>query len=495
MKLLSKAIFLLFFASTVTADSLTIDTLWTKTFGGPGNDYGVSLQKTTDNGYIVCGYTNSYGAGNYDLWLIKTDSNGIKEWDKTYGGSADDYASSMCKTIEGGYIICGRTWSYGAGNYDVWLIKVDSDGNKQWEKTFGGPAYDYGKSVLQTADKGYIICGCTWSYDVDGGDVWVIKTDSAGNKQWDKTFGGTATDIGNSIIQNSDNNYVICGETNSYGAGVTDAWLIKLDTLGNKLWSKTIGNVNYDISNSIIPLSDGDSGYIVGGYTWSYGTGNYDAWLIKTDSIGTKKWDRAYGGPQVDMQMSLLPLSGVDSGYAFCGYTTSFGMGDYDLWILKTDSDGLKQYNKTFGGVAADVGLSMMLVSNMTDRYVVCGWTESYGAGMSDVWLVKTGKSQEIEEKYKQEKIGLITKNYPNPFKSETRIEYIMPQTQDMELAVYNLSGQKITILDKGSKDAGQYSVKWDRKDNSGKEVPNGTYFYKLTADRFTQTRKLIIFR
>ncbi len=258
------------------------DMIWDKTLGGSGLDKAYSVQQTNDGGYITVGITFPDKGGFDDVWLVKTDASGDMIWDKTFGGPGYDEAESVQQTNDGGYIIAGQIDYFEGG--DAWLIKTDASGNELWNKTFDELGIDEARSVQQTNDGGYVIAGYTSSSGAGKTDAWLIKTDASGNKLWDKTFGGSGIDQAYSVQQTSDGGYIIAGLTGSYGAGKTDAWLIKTDASGNKLWDKTFGGSGIDQAYSVQQTSDG--GYIIAGSTQSSGADVLDAWLIKTDANG-----------------------------------------------------------------------------------------------------------------------------------------------------------------------------------------------------------------
>lgn len=258
--------------------------LWDRVFGGTSDEEVYSIVMTDDGGFLLAGATSSFGSGSRDIWLVKSDASGNQQWTKTIGGLSSDGARSISKTSDGGYIITGWTFSYGPGAVgNVWLVKTDAAGNMVWNKFFGGTDVDRGLSAKQTSDGGYLLTGYTASSGAGLDDMLLIKTDSLGNAQWQNTFGGSGRDYGNSVIQSSDGGFVVTGYTLSYGAGGDDLWIVKTNELGNQLWSKTLGGAQSDVGNYLIETSDGS--FIITGHTLSRGAGLHDVWLIKLASV------------------------------------------------------------------------------------------------------------------------------------------------------------------------------------------------------------------
>jgi hypothetical protein len=305
-------------------------------------------------------------------------------WNQTYGGELFEEGQSLIKTGDGGYAITGTTQSFGAGGGDFWLVKTDAMGNHQWNQTYGGTDWEYGFSLVETSDGGYAITGNTQSFGEGARDFWLVKTDAMGNHQWNQTYGGELTDFGVSLVETSDGGYAITGFTNSFSVGGTDFWLVKTDAMGNHQWNQTYGGTSGDVGFSLVETSDG--GYTITGYTWSFGAGQSDVWLVKTDASGNHQWNQTYGGTSQDEGRGLVETG--DGGYAIIGRTDSFGVGGTNVWLVKTDAMGNSEWDNTCGGIDGDVGYS--LVETSDGGYTITGTTYSFGAGGSDVWLVKT---------------------------------------------------------------------------------------------------------
>lgn len=451
----------------------TPDIAWTSVIGDSNPDEGYSVRQTTDGGYIVTGLTMSYGAGSADVYLIKTNSNGDTLWTRTFGGALFDWGECVNQTADGGFVIAGLTNSYGTGNYDVYLIKTDAIGDTLWTKAIGGAADDEGYSVQQTTDGGYIIVGSTESYGAGDSDVYLIKTDSSGDTLWTKTVGGVNSDVGGFVQQTTNGEYIIAGSTQSYGAGDTDIYLIKTDSSGDTLWTKTIGGIADDEGYYVQQTTDG--GYIITGYTESYGAGNDDFYLIKTDPDGNTLWTKTFGGTGNDVGESVQQTT--DSGYILTGFTSSYGAGSYDVYIVRTNSGGDTLWTKTIGGTGYDRCNSVLQTTD--GGYIVAGLTVSYGAGSSDVYLIKLDPETGIEEESGGSSPAIIELIGPNPFSSNLSITYSMPQQAGVELSIFDLSGRLVEELISDQLPAGSHTVIWIPSQN----IPNGCYLVSLDAN------------
>jgi len=358
--------------------------MFVSTFGGSNRDYGNQGIETQDGGYIITGTTYSFGNGDSDVWLIKTNSMGVEEWNQTYGGSERDGGNSVQQTDDGGFIISGGTQSFGNGWSDVWLIKTNSIGVEEWNQTFGGIDGETGWSVQQTDDGGYIITGTTYSFGNGDKDVWLIKTNSMGVEEWNQTFGGVGRDVGYSVQQTSDGGFIITGETEGISNDSGYVWLIKTNSVGVEEWNQSYGGNQREWGQSLQETSDG--GFIILGSTYSYGSGGIDIWLIKTNSVGVEEWNQTYGGINGDLGFSVQQSQ--DGGYILVGYTESFESNGSDIWLIKTNYLGEEEWSQFYGGNLWEHPKSVQQTSD--EGFIIIGYTESFGNGQDDIWLIKT---------------------------------------------------------------------------------------------------------
>ncbi len=434
---------------------------WQKTLGGSFDEYGFNIQQTADEGYIVAGMTNSTDGdvtgnhGDYDYWIVKLRATGTIQWQKTLGGSAEDYAFSIQQTADGGYIVAGMTNSTDGdvtenhGSYDCWIVKLNATGTIQWQKTFGGSFEDAALSIQQTTDGGYIVASYTGSTDGDVSgnhgdyDYWIVKLNATGTIQWEKTLGGTAADFAFSIQQTTDGGYIVGGYTGSGDGDVTenhgsyDYWIVKLNATGTIQWQKTLGGTYFDEAQSIQQTADG--GYIVAGNTDSADGdvsgyhGSYDYWVVKLNATGAVQWQKALGGFNDDKATSIQQTK--DGGYIVAGWTYSTdgdvirNNSDYDYvgndyWIVKLNATGTITWQKALGGFNDDVATSIQQTKD--GGYVVAGWTyliDGYVAENQrsyDYLIVKLEAGSLSTSSFQQENIVI----YPNPAKSTLNLQF-----------------------------------------------------------------------
>jgi hypothetical protein len=364
---------------------LSNDDKWMKTYDFNILDGASSVLQTPDGGYMILGATVQ-SFFDFDIWLIKTDSQGNIIWDKIIGGEDRDIPSMFKQTNDGGYIITGSTTSYGVGgDWDVWLIKTDENGTELWNKTFGDIHPQYGWDIEQTNDGGYIIAGSRAP-----GDAWCIKTDEFGNMVWNSTFGGPGSDSPNSVVQTLDGGYVFAGVFNYHEGINRDVWLFKTNSEGELLWEKTFVE-DAPAQGWSMQLTD-DGGYIITGEKTSLENFLNDILLIKTDDEGELLWEKTFGGDHEDKGLDVLQTN--DGGYIIIGFTGWERFVGSDGLLIKTDSDGEEEWSKIYGrkNYLDLIGRGQQ---TMDGGYIIVGYIYKnlfwriFGE-YSDIWLIKT---------------------------------------------------------------------------------------------------------
>jgi hypothetical protein len=355
--------------------------VWAQTYdGGLVN----SLIGTSDGGYAVAGETSFSWARSYDAFLTKFDASGTIEWSRTYGGPGNERARSVVAVSDGGYVIAGSTTSFGAGNVDFWLVKTDASGNVEWNQTFGGGLNEDAFSLVVTPDDGFAIAGSTCSFgDIDSYDsekFWLVKTDADGNQEWNRTYSREIAGRITSLVVTSDGGYALAGYSYHGDRSLPIPyrfWLVKTDEFGNAKWNQSYRQSDYDYAYALVETSDG--GYAIAGETSSLDDSGQDFWLVKTNRFGKLEWNQTYGRSGVYDGARLL-VETSDGGYV---------LADDDGFLVKTDADGNEEWNQTY---AYDIGL---LVEHTDSGYVIAGpmystttygiWsimTDEYGVGI-----------------------------------------------------------------------------------------------------------------
>lgn len=420
---------------------------WQKSLGGSSFDEATPILPTGDGGYILAGYNTSDDGdvsgnhGDRDFWIVKLDAYGALQWEKSLGGSGDDVALSIQPTSDNGYIVAGRSNSNDGdvsgnhGSLDIWVVKIDSAGAIQWQKSYGGSGADYAYFIQTTGDGGYVVAGRTSSNDGDvsgnqgGFDGWLLKLDSAGAIQWQKSLGGSADDVAYAIQPPGDGGYIAAGVTVSNDGDVSgnhggeDCWVVKLDEAGAIQWQKPLGGSADDGFFDIRPTGDG--GYIAAGYAGSNdgdvsgNHGTYDCWVVKLDSAGAMLWQKPLGGSAEEAFRIIIPTS--DGGYLAPGYSRSAdgeltgNQGSHDWWLVKLDNAGAIHWQKSLGGSNSEIAKSVLPTSD--GGYIAAGYSASNDGdvtgnhGGNDVWVVKLNPIVGINEQQKVPEWQV----FPNP--------------------------------------------------------------------------------
>ena len=354
------------------------------TIGGPLSEFSLYSTVTQDGGYAVVGWTTSFGAGGWDLYLVKTSAAGELEWTRTYGGQGDEVDCAVEQTADGGFLIAARTNSFGAGEADVYVVKTDAKGQPEWTKTYGGPGWDEGHSLLPTTEGGFIIAGYTGSFGAGQQDVYVIKCNATGGVEWSRTYGGAGSERGHKIRELADGSYLIAGETTSPTTDYWNMFLMRIGSSGEPMWVKVYNGNGVEFGWDVAPTNDG--GYALAGFTNCHGAGANDACLLKLDNVGEVQWAKTYGGPERDIAISVRETN--DGGLFVCGETASFGHGWDDAYVLRTTSVGELIWSKTYGGAGDD---GARYGAQLADGgYYIAGFAQMQEAENWDFLLMRT---------------------------------------------------------------------------------------------------------
>jgi hypothetical protein len=480
-------------AAILIPSTLTAQITFQRTYGGSSHDGGRSVQQTSDGGYIIAGTTNSFGAGGSDVYLIKTDAHADTLWTRTFGGEAFDEGYSVQQTTDGGYVVAGWYDSRTAGR-EVYVIRTDTCGDTLWTRTYGGLWNDGGYSVQQTADGGYVVAGYTESFGAGQGDVYLIRTDANGDALWTRTFGGIHPDVGYSVLQTADSGYIVGGCTAPSVQNYSDVYLVKVDANGGTLWERAYGGEDEDVGYCVQQTTDG--GYVVAGYTNSFG-GSYwhDVYLVRTNAHGDTLWTRTFGGTSFDQGYSVQQTT--DGGYITVGGTSSFGVGGTAAYLIKTDADGDTLWTRTYGGDDDDVGYAVQQTSD--GGFIIAGVTESYGAGSADVYLIKTdslGNVAVAEPKGSPTHAPALSLSCePNPCRGATTIRFapLASRHSPLVLRIYDAQGRAVRSF--SSLLSPPSSLVWDGCDDMGQMLPSGAYFVRLDAGAQHASARIILQR
>jgi hypothetical protein len=517
---------------------------WQQSFGGTAAD-GMEtanggrdhVRPTIDGGYIVATSSNSDdgdvtghngSTGTSDFWVFKVDSSGSLEWGNSYGGSQNEMVRCINPTTDGGYILTGYTNSpdgdvtgwHGANpaSIDVWVVKLDSLGNLEWEQAYGGSEDERGESIVQTADGGYVFTGfTTGSTDGDvsgakgGFDVWLVKINSSGTILWQKCLGGSDDDQASSVRNTTDGGLIITGRTTS-GDGdaignpdptfLGSIWVIKTDDAGNIQWQKSYGGSGWDSQGDIRQTSDG--GYLVGGSTSSNdgdASGNHgseDFWVFKIDNTGTLLWQHCYGGSNYEQFQSLSLTS--DNGFLATGMSTSID-GDLtstntsmEYWVIKGDSLGNLIWQRNLGGSASDLGKSvietadggtLVVGESLSNDGDVSGHHGSTATG--DVWMVKLSPTTTGIQN-SPEMISVLTLS-PNPVYHSAQLTFELSNADDAQIKLYDISGRLVKNIADHRMHAGVNVIKIQLYDEV---IEKGLYLLRVSSGSFDKTIKLI---
>jgi Secretion system C-terminal sorting domain len=469
--MLKKITLLFVLITTISFSQITFQ----KIYGGVEEEECDAVVQTEDGGFMLAASTRSYGNGNYDFYIIRTDPYGDTLWTKTFGATGYDHSRDILKIDDTNYLIAGSL------SGKVYFVKIKDNGEIVWTKTIGNEDDYMVNTAKKTYDGGFIFCG-----NKGLEDYFIMKTDADGDSLWTKTYElGTAF----SIDATTDGGYILMIRPGNWLYPQNDFVIVKTNPLGDSLWAKVFGSSNVEVGYEVEQTTDG--GYMLAGRKDGATVDDSDFYLLKTDSTGEFLWDKTYGGDEMDRAFTAMQTS--DGGYILGGFTASFNVEYFDFYLVKTDADGDTIWTKTYGGLWQE---EIADVEETADGgYAAVGYTYSFGAGSNpNIYFIKTdanGLISDVEDHNNGNEIRFeLKQNYPNPFNPSTIIQYAVSSRQFVSLKVFDVLGNEIETLVNEEKPSGTYEVTW-----YANNLPSGVYFYQLKAGSFIESKKMILMK
>ncbi len=453
---------LLFSASSLSAQP---NLHWSGRYGGEDQDWVYSIVQTTDNGYVMAGLTYSFGQGQSDFYLLKINEEGQEQWFRTFGGESYELCNSLLQ-LDDGFSLAGYTTSFGAGNRDFYFVRTDEEGEELWSRTYGGERWDSCSDHIAVSDGGFILIGRSSSFDERRSGIYIVKTDNNGNEEWSNVLYHDVMLSANSIVNNNDSTFSISGVLNyREDDRERDLFLLKIDDNGNELWLRTFGTEEDDIGYDHIKTNEG--GYALVGYSHATEDGYSDIYVVKTNPEGEETWSDTYGNELNDFGFSILQLP--DHGYVI-GSTTQYiniindttFYRKQDFYLLRIDSTGNEVWSQVCEHSLENSCYSLI---RTTDGGYALGGMAQLGGPFVDVYFVKTEPDPLIAPPALKitlpDHCQLLTCS-PNPFNSTTTIKYTVTLIMPVVIEIFDVKGRLVETLVDGIVSVGRHSVVWD---------------------------------
>ena len=458
-----------------------------RTYGRVGYNYGRCAYQTKDGGYIILGNSSGY-EGNTSVYLAKTDTLGKIIWDKLIGGTEINWANDFKITHDKGYIIAGYTNLNSENGYDVLLIKTDSSGKVLWKKTYGGTDWDLGYSVIEDKEHNFLVAGSTYSYSYEDADVYLIKTDSAGDTLWTRHYGGIGEDAAYCIDTTNHSDYLLSGVTRKETDSTYDAYLLKINKNGDTLFTKKYGDTLDDKFYCARQIDETD--YIVCGTTQNYGAKGYDQWILKLDTLGNVQWTRVFVNAGNEELFDIK--QDWQHNFVTTGYTTTYGAGAGDVTATMYSNDGWFVNGGNYGGPKYDVSYSINFTKD--SGYICTGTTYSYGIGISNIYFIKTDKTfhsnmvptAEVDVIEIKAGENFSCSAFPNPTSGLLKININNEEKEIVNFKIFNIIGEEI-FADSFKSINSYYSKTIDISN-----FADGVYIVQISDNKYTSSLKII---